>query len=423
MLTLSFDSQLCSLSNVGGKGYNLSILSRACSGDDSNSVRNNEILSVPTGFVITTSVYDEFVRQDNGWLLKEIESTLSKQQFDNDGNNENSDVVTDLEEISTTIRSAFRKHRLSKVSQTEIDERLSSMTNNTQQKQCCYYAVRSSATCEDMPDTSFAGQHDTFLNIPSSDINKHVVIECFSSLYTSRAISYRQRNNISHIDANMAVVVQLMAPQQVSSGVLFTANPLTGRRNESVLEAIPGLGEALVSGLTEPDRYVVSVQHKNMKDSHDNDDGTIVSIKDKRVGAKKRTITAADGGGVRDALITSDEADSSHSNTVLTDDEVKELIQVGQNIQDLFGKPQDIEWTMSEDGSISIVQSRPITTLFPMPENVPMEPLQVFFSFNAGKMELVILRFAAHLMILPFEQSHAFLLIFLFTSLQKFREL
>ena len=178
-----------------------------------------------------------------------------------------------------------------------------------------------------------------------------------------------------------------------------------------------------MSGLTEPDRYVVSVQHKNMKDSHDNDDGTIVSIKDKRVGAKKRTITAADGGGVRDALITSDEADSSHSNTVLTDDEVKQLIQVGQNIQDLFGKPQDIEWTMSEDGSISIVQSRPITTLFPMPENVPMEPLQVFFSFNAGKMELVILRFAAHLMILPFEQSHAFLLIFLFTSLQKFREL
>ena len=369
MLTLSFDSQLCSLSNVGGKGYNLSILSRACSGD------------VPAGFVITTSVYDEFVRQDNGWLLKEIESALSKQQFDNDSNNSNSDV-TDLEEISTTIRSAFRKKRLSKVSQTEIDERLSSITNNTQQKQC-YYAVRSSATCEDMPDASFAGQHDTFLNIPSSDINKHV-IECFSSLYTSRAISYRQRNNISHIDANMAVVVQLMAPKQVSSGVLFTANPLTGRRNESVLEAIPGLGEALVSGLTEPDRYVVSV--KNMKDSHDNDDGTIVSIKDKRVGAKKRTITAADGGGVRDTLITSDEADSSHSNTVLTDDEVKQLIQVGQNIQDLFGKPQDIEWTMSEDGSISIVQSRPITTLFPMPENVPMEPLQVFFSFNAGKM-------------------------------------
>ena len=139
-----------------------------------------------------------------------------------------------------------------------------------------------------------------------------------------------------------------------------------------------------MSGLTEPDRYVVSV--KKMKYSR-HYDGTMISIKDKRVGTKKRTIT-----GVKETLIKSAEANSSHSNTVLTNNEVEQLIIVGQNIQDLFGgKPQDIEWTMSEDGSISIVQSRPITTLFPLPSNVPMEPLQVFFSFNAGEIELSIL--------------------------------
>jgi len=156
-----------------------------------------------------------------------------------------------------------------------------------------------------------------------------------------------------------------MALNQTCSGVLFTANPLTGQRNESALEAIPGLGEALVSGLTEPDRYVVL-----------RNDGGDITIKDKRIGAKSKTILAADGGGVKE------ETTSLTTFEVLTEIEVKVIVKLGQTIQDFFGMPQDIEWSKSVDGKFSIVQSRPITTLFPTP-SVPMYPLQVFFSFNS----------------------------------------
>lgn len=232
-----------------------------------------------------------------------------------------------------------------------------------------HFRTRSSATCEDLPDASFAGQHDTYLNISSKDISKYVV-ECFASLYTSRAISYRQRNDIS--TADMAVVVQVMVPNQVSSGVLFTANPLTGQRNEFVLEAIPGLGEALVSGLTEPDRYVVEMSKGE------------VCIKDKRVGSKKKVIHSVEGGGVKE------EETTNNTEEILTDDDIKQIIQLGQIIQELYvqelydGKPQDIEWAKANNGIIYIVQSRPITTLFPLPTSTEDDSsLQVLFSFNA----------------------------------------
>ena len=245
-----------------------------------------------------------------------------------------------------------------------------------------------------MPDASFAGQHDTMLNVkPTVDNVCRHVIDCFSSLFTSRAISYRENNGIDHIGAGMAVVVQAMV-QSESSGVLFTANPLTGRRNESVLEAIPGLGEALVSGLVEPDRYIVSR----------NSDKTI-AILDKRIGAKAKAIRSVEGGGVREEIVVSEatpllsgngESNRSapgvpgafifegvSSKTVLSYEEVTEIILLGQEVEALFDrKAQDIEWARSSEGKTYIVQSRPITTLFPLP-NVPVEPLQVFFSFSA----------------------------------------
>jgi hypothetical protein len=216
------------------------------------------------------------------------------------------------------------------------------------------------------------------------NVCKHI-IDCFSSLFTSRAISYRENNGTDHMGAGMAVVVQAMV-QSESSGVLFTANPLTGRRNESVLEAIPGLGEALVSGLVEPDRYIVTR----------NNDKT-VGIKDKRVGSKAKVIRSVEGGGVREEAVVSEatpllsingesngaEAIGPESKTVLSDEEVMEVIILGQEVEALFnGKAQDIEWARSSEGKTYIVQSRPITTLFPLP-NVPTEPLQVFFSFSA----------------------------------------
>jgi len=339
MLTLPLNSTESNLATTGGKGHNLSILSR-------------ENIFVPDGFVVTISAYHAFVNQKNGLLqtttlLQQIGSTLRSQESDD----------LDLDEASAIIQAAFRKQGLSKELRNEISMRLAELDQNIN------LAIRSSATCEDMPDASFAGQHDTYLNVPHSQVEKNV-IECFASLFTPRAISYRNRNNLSHVNAGMAVVCQCMAQDQVSSGVLFTANPLTGRRNESVLEAIPGLGEALVSGLTEPDRYVVLKKEDEF------------IITDKKIGAKCKAIIPADGGGV------TEETSSNSTFEVLTDKEVKSIIQLGQTVQDLYdGKPQDIEWTKSMDGKFSVVQSRPITTLFPCP-NVSMSPLQVFFSFN-----------------------------------------
>ena len=391
MLILPLDSPLCTLSTTGGKGYNLSILSRRAASDaDKNN--NNQII-VPPGFVITTEAYHDFVNQNDQQLAKEIETVLS---CIHDGCDQ------DLEEISTTIRDAFNKRQLSKELQSEIANQLSNIStkyNENEKQQYEYYAVRSSATCEDMPDASFAGQHDTYLNVSSSSIDnlcKHIV-NCFSSLYTPRAISYRQRNGIIDNNENkigMAVVVQAMVPHQSNSGVLFTSNPLTGRRNEYVVEAIPGLGEALVSGLTDPDKYIVSVQRKT---NVYNDYGTTkIRIKNKRIGNKCKTIRSVDGGGVKEETVetTDNNTTTTPADTaVLTNNDVKRIVQIGIQIQDLFGgKPQDVEWAQSSiDGKIYVVQSRPITTLFPLPNAGEEDSLQVYFSFNAG--EIVLMRF------------------------------
>jgi len=164
MLTLPLDSTKSTLATAGGKGHNLSILSRGG-------------ISVPEGFVVTTSAYRDFVNQNNKRLLTRIEATLSSH-------------VDDLDEASAIIQAAFRKQKLSTKLQHEIAERLSVLDPKIN------LAIRSSATCEDMPDASFAGQHDTYLNVPHSKVEQNI-IECFASLFTPRAISYRNRNNLS----------------------------------------------------------------------------------------------------------------------------------------------------------------------------------------------------------------------------------
>ena len=327
MLVVPLDSPHSDLSTVGGKGHNLSVLSRGG-------------INVPPGFIVTIDAYFKFLR-DNKHLATLVNQLTSKHE-------------DDLEEASALIRAAFQKCSLPKETQAEISKSLSTFEASVN------FAVRSSGSCEDMPDASFAGQHDTYLNVPTDQVCKKVV-ECFASLFAPRAITYRNRNGISH-DLGMAVVVQCMAPDQESSGVLFTANPLTGRRNESVLDSWARGG--LVSGLTEPDRYVVLRK-----------DGQLYT-RDKRVGAKAKAILSVSGGGVK-------ESESAVAAEVLSDHDVKAIVQLGDKVQQLYsGKPQDIEWCKSTTGELSIVQSRPITTLFPRP-NVPMNPLQVYFSFNA----------------------------------------
>ncbi|MEN8173503.1 MAG: PEP/pyruvate-binding domain-containing protein, partial [Chloroflexota bacterium] len=213
------------LTTVGGKGTNLAKL--ACAG-----------FPVPNGFMIPTASYREFVSSNQ--LEKIIDAHLRNLDFSS---------PQALETASQEIRAGFRK---GVVQQSLVDALEIGSTWLSGQA----VAVRSSATAEDLPDMSFAGQQDTFLNVLEDKALLESVVDCWSSLWTARAIGYRARNEIAHQDASLAVIVQEMVQSEVS-GVLFTANPLTGKRSETVIDAAFGLGEALVGGHVEPDHYII----------------------------------------------------------------------------------------------------------------------------------------------------------------------
>jgi len=207
------------------------------------------------------------------------------------------------------------------------------------------YAVRSSATAEDLPTASFAGQQDTYLNVVGPAAVLQHVSRCWASLYTERAVTYRLRNGIEHRTVSMAVVVQqLVFPD--ASGILFTADPVTGNRRVASVDAGFGLGEALVSGLVNPDVFKVR-------------DGEIVA---KAIGAKHLAILASPAGGTQQQAIDP----QRQERPALTDPQVVRLVKLGRRIEAHFGRPQDIEWCLVDD-DFQIVQSRPITTLFPIP--------------------------------------------------------
>jgi pyruvate,water dikinase len=206
--------------------------------------------------------------------------------------------------------------------------------------------VRSSATAEDLPTASFAGQQDTFLNVTGAAAILRHVRRCWASLFTERAVTYRLRNGVDHRTAHMAVVVQQMLFPH-ASGVLFTADPVTSNRKVAAVEAILGLGEALVAGLVNADIYKVR-------------DGEIVG---KAVAIKERALGASPDGGTRELPIEP----ARQQQPALTDAQVVQLAQLGGRLEAHFGSPQDIEWCLVDD-VFHIVQSRPITTLFPIPE-------------------------------------------------------
>ncbi|WP_433798490.1 phosphoenolpyruvate synthase [Actinomycetospora sp. CA-084318] len=198
-------------------------------------------------------------------------------------------------------------------------------------------AVRSSATAEDLPTASFAGQQDSYLDVPAAEVPDHVR-RCWASLFTDRATTYRLRQGIDHRTVAMAVVVQEMVPAEVS-GVLFTADPVTSHRWVAAVEAVAGLGEALVSGRAEPDRWTVR-------------DGAVLD----RSGAG-----------------------------VLTDAQVLDLVELGRRIEAASDGPQDIEWCLA-DGGFAVVQSRPITTLFPVP---PLDDDRLHVYVSVGHQQMM----------------------------------
>ena len=205
-------------------------------------------------------------------------------------------------------------------------------------------AVRSSATAEDLPWASFAGQQDTYLNVVGADAVLDAVRRCWASLWTDRAVSYRDTQGIDHNAVQIAVVVQRMVDAQVA-GVLFTADPVTGTRDATVIDASPGLGEAVVSGAVNPDHIVV-------------DAGGIRTTP----GDKSVQVRALPGGGTEQVRV-----DGTAEQTCLADAQVTTLVDLGRRVEAHFGAPQDIEWAVDADGEPWLTQARPITTLHPLP--------------------------------------------------------
>ena len=224
-------------------------------------------------------------------------------------------------------------------------------------------AVRSSATAEDLPFASFAGQQDTFLAVLGGDQLLDAVRRCWASLWTERAAVYRATQDIDHRTVRLAVIVQTMVRSEVA-GVLFTANPVTGRRREAVIDASPGLGEAVVSGAVTPDHLVVDTASGRLLET--------------RMGDKQFAILALPGGGTEKVSSTADRL-------CITTTQATELARMGDRVERHFQVPQDIEWAFEDDGKLWLTQSRPITTLFPLPEQVGEAGLRVYFCFSVAQ--------------------------------------
>ncbi|MBD0744020.1 rifamycin-inactivating phosphotransferase [Streptomyces sp. CBMA152] len=302
---------------VGGKGAHLGGLSGI------------EGVHVPGGFCVTTDAFRRIMAEAPS--IADRLDQLSRL---------NADDREEIRTISAQIRRTIEGIVIPGEIEAAITRALARFGEQTA------YAVRSSATAEDLPTASFAGQQDTYLNVMGPTAILQHVSRCWASLFTERAVTYRQRNGIDHRTVHMAVVVQQMVFPQ-AAGILFTADPVTGNRKVATVDAGFGLGEALVSGLVNADAFKVR-------------DGEVVA---KTIAAKQRAIHALPAGGTEEVAIDSQRQEQP----ALTDAQVVRLVQLGRRIEAHFGRPQDIEWCLADDG-FQIVQSRPITTLFPIPE-------------------------------------------------------
>jgi phosphohistidine swiveling domain-containing protein len=326
------------LSLVGGKAANLGELTAAG-------------LPVPPGFCLTTAAY---TLASNSAQLDDVLDELSTTQPH--------DTVR-LAKCAVQARERLLAVSISPLIEEAIREAYAHFASNKP----IPMAVRSSATAEDLPFASFAGQQDTYLNITGIDNVLDAVRRCWSSLWTERAVNYRSSNGIDHRTVRLAVVVQKMIDAQVA-GVLFTANPLSGRRHQAVIDASPGLGEAVVSGAVNPDHFVVNT--------------TMGEIVERRLGDKRLMIRALPDGGTEHIEMT-----GLDNKPCLTDEQLLKLAKLGARVEAYYGSPQDTEWAIDSKGQIWLTQARPITTLFPLPEGAPgsEQNLRVYFSVNVAQ--------------------------------------
>ncbi|HDX9576375.1 TPA: phosphoenolpyruvate synthase [Bacillus mobilis] len=305
------------LSLVGGKGLNLGELSKI------------QGIQVPEGFCVTTVGYEKAVEQNEE--LQTLLQQLTKLKMEE---------RAQIGEISKQIRETIMAVEIPVDVVEAVAHYLSRFGNEHA------YAVRSSATAEDLPYASFAGQQDTYLNIIGEEAILQHVRKCWASLFTERAVMYRMQNGFEHNQVSICVVVQKMVFPE-ASGILFTADPVTSNRKVVSIDASFGLGEALVSGLVSADNYKVK-------------EGEVIET---MIATKKIAIYALKEGGTETKQIDL----AQQKIQTLSEQQILQLAQIGRQIEAYFGCPQDIEWCLVDD-IFYIVQSRPITTLYPIPE-------------------------------------------------------
>ena len=304
--------------------------------------------AVPDGFCVTTKAYERIS------ALAGLDALLT----------ELSGLSRDESARPADLAAAVRAEILQTPVTSDITTSIAKAYQTLARDERVPVAVRSSATAEDLPDASFAGQQETFLNVLGIEAILDAIQRCWASLWTDRAVSYRANHGINPRTVRIAVVVQRMVYVQVA-GVLFTANPLTGKRRQATIDANPGLGEAVVSGATTPDHFVVNTPM-----------GEIV---ERRLSDNRVVIQSRAGGGTQRV-----EHPMPISSPSLTDSQIRALADLGSQVEAHFCLPQDIEWAIDINDRLWLLQSRPITTLFPLPPDAPMtdEELRVYLSFT-----------------------------------------
>lgn len=310
---------------VGGKGANLGELTSFG-------------LPVPPGFCVTASGYTKFIKYAE---LDEVVKLLMEAVDVED--------VDELTNASKEIQTKIKEKEFDPELKEEILSAYREFSENIRLKDP-EVAVRSSATAEDLPDASFAGQQDTYLHISGEEELLNHIRDCFASLWTSRAIYYREKQNYDHFDVALSVVIQKMVNSE-KSGVMFTANPINNSSDEMMINASYGLGEAVVSGIVTPDEYIIDKKTKKVIEKNISEKEYMVIKNENGVGT--RTVNVKD--------ILGEDAIKAEA---LSEDELNTLIERGLKVEKLYGSVQDTEWGFDKDTKeFYFLQSRPITTL------------------------------------------------------------
>jgi len=322
---------------VGGKGANLGEMT-------------NAQIPVPPGFIVTSAAYYDFIKKAK--LTDEIQKLLKPLDPDNS---------KQLQELAEEVKQLILKTPMPADIAAEVKKAYEKMGGGL-------VAVRSSATAEDLPEASFAGQQRTFLNVEREEEVLTAVHGCWASLFEPRAIFYRHQQGFDHFKVGLAVPVQRMI-ESSASGVMFTIEPVTSDKSKIVIEAIFGLGEAIVGGEVTPDLYIV--------------DKESLAISSKRIGKQAWKLVRNLEGGDQEANIQVPLLPLEQGQQKLTNDDIDQLARLGKHIEEHYQFPQDIEWA-KENGELYIVQSRPVTTIKDTTEDEPEITAPVLLSGDSA---------------------------------------